>query len=46
VTRLEGVHVGVVGCALNVLVAVIGSLRPTEREPRSTADVQSLHPIS
>jgi Na+/proline symporter len=28
VTRLGGVHVGVVGCALNAMVAVVGSLRP------------------
>lgn len=40
VTRLEGVHVGVVGCALNVGVAVIGSLRPIEHAPRSTAAVR------
>jgi hypothetical protein len=26
-TRLFGVHVGVVGCALNVAIAVVGSLR-------------------
>ena len=26
VTRIEGIHVGVVGCALNVTVAVVGSL--------------------
>lgn len=32
ISRLGGVHVGVVGCALNTLVAVLGSLRPIERE--------------
>jgi Na+/proline symporter len=37
VTRLEGVHVGVVGCALNAAVAVLGSLRPTDAAPRSSA---------
>jgi Na+/proline symporter len=41
VTRLEGVHVGVVGCVLNVGVAVIGSLRPIEHPPRSTAAVRT-----
>jgi Na+/proline symporter len=37
VTRLEGVHVGVVGCALNAVVAILGSLRPTDPAPRSLA---------
>jgi Na+/proline symporter len=36
VTRIEGVHVGVAGCALNVLVAVIGSLRPIEHPERNS----------
>lgn len=43
VTRLGGVHVGVVGCALNALVAVLGSFWPDDRVvvgsvgPRSSA---------
>jgi Na+/proline symporter len=41
VTRLEGVHVGVVGCVLNVGVAVIGSLRPIESAPRLTAAIRT-----
>lgn len=40
VARLGGVHVGVVGCALNTLVAVLGSLRPIQAE--SSSDSPSL----
>lgn len=37
VTRLDGVHVGVVGCALNALVAVAGSLCFDRRASSSQA---------
>jgi len=42
VPRLWGVHVGVVGCGLNVAVAVLGSLRSVDRGVRSEASPQRL----
>ncbi|MFP6655002.1 MAG: sodium:solute symporter family protein, partial [Myxococcota bacterium] len=33
-TRFEGIHVGVVGCALNALIAVTGSLLRNERRDK------------
>jgi len=45
VTRLGGVHVGVVGCALNTLVAVLGSLliEPPAGESAMAARASSSH---
>ncbi|MBC8188691.1 MAG: hypothetical protein H8E78_10905 [Proteobacteria bacterium] len=42
IPRIEGVHVGVVGCALNALVAVLGSLWTSRREPASAVEAQWL----
>jgi len=44
VARIEGVHVGVVGCALNVAVATLGSLLPADRE--TGASVASPSPVN
>jgi Na+/proline symporter len=37
VARIEGMHVGVVGCALNVAVAILGSLRTPSRSDEAEA---------
>ncbi len=42
IPRIEGVHVGVVGCALNALVAVLGSLWTSRRQPASAVEAQRL----